>query len=151
MARAPFQVLVLPYRLTQDGGILYAVFRRKDAGYWQGIAGGGEDVESPLEAAKREAFEEAGIEPTSRFLELDSTSTVPVEGVSGFIWGPDVLVVPEYCFGVMVEREQLTMSAEHMDYKWADYNTARGMLRWDSNKNALWELNHRVRSAPDNL
>jgi len=43
------------------------------------------------------------------------------------------------------------MSAEHMDYKWADYNTARGMLRWDSNKNALWELNHRVRSAPDNL
>jgi len=149
MARAPFQVLVLPYRMTQNGGILYAVFKRQDAGYWQGIAGGGEDAEAPLDAAKREAFEEAGIEPTSRFLRLDSTATIPVVGVCGFMWGPDVLVIPQYCFGVRVEREQLTMSAEHTEYAWMDYDSAAEALRWDSNRNALWELDHRLRRTQE--
>ena len=61
MARAPFQVLVFPYRYTPEEEIEYAVFFRispRYGGVWQAIAGGGEDDETPLEAAKREAFEE---------------------------------------------------------------------------------------------
>ena len=61
MARAPFEVLVYPYRGLPDGRFVYALFRRADAGFWQGIAGGGEDGETPLEAVRREAYEEAGI------------------------------------------------------------------------------------------
>ncbi|MDX9955097.1 MAG: NUDIX domain-containing protein, partial [Anaerolineae bacterium] len=61
MARAPFQVLVYPYRRKLDGQIEIALLKRADAGYWQGIAGGGEDPESPLEAARRETYEESGI------------------------------------------------------------------------------------------
>ena len=55
MSRAPFQVLALPYRITSDSVILYALFKREPStgSYWQGIAGGGENSESPLEAAKR--------------------------------------------------------------------------------------------------
>jgi ADP-ribose pyrophosphatase YjhB (NUDIX family) len=40
-------------------GVLYAVFKRTDGGCWQGIAGGGEKGETPLQAAQREALEEA--------------------------------------------------------------------------------------------
>ena len=58
MARAPFQVLVYPYRKTREDGLEYALLKRSDAGYWQGIAGGGEDNETLLEAARREAYEE---------------------------------------------------------------------------------------------
>ena len=144
MNRAPFQVLVFPYRIAQDNGVLYAIFRRAGGGYWQGIAGGGEDGESPLEAAKREASEEGGVEPNSQFIELDSRATVPVVGVCGFEWGPDVLVLPEYCFGVRVEREGLKLSHEHTEFRWVDYETASQLLHWHSNKNALWELNHRL-------
>ena len=144
MARAPFQVLVLPYMITYDNRILYALFKRADADYWQGIAGGGEDSESPLEAAKREAFEEAGIGSDCEFIQLDSFSSIPVVGISGFLWGEDVLVVPQYTFGVRVDCEQMELSSEHSDCKWVDYDAATEMLHWDSNKNALWELNHRL-------
>ncbi|HEY2253948.1 MAG TPA: NUDIX domain-containing protein, partial [Planctomycetaceae bacterium] len=73
MPRAPFQVLVIPFRRIDGGSFVYALFRRQQAtgGYWQWIAGGGEDDESPLEAARREALEEAGIKK-GRYLPLDS-------------------------------------------------------------------------------
>jgi dihydroneopterin triphosphate diphosphatase len=57
MARAPFQVLVFPYRALDDGDFEFAVFSRAAYRCWQGIAGGGEGEETPLQAAKRESLE----------------------------------------------------------------------------------------------
>jgi hypothetical protein len=48
MARALFNVFVFPYRRAGDE-FKYALLRRSDAGFWQGISGGGEDDETPLE------------------------------------------------------------------------------------------------------
>ena len=45
--RSPLQILVLPFRKNSNGEFEFAVFRRTDAGFWQGIAGGGEDNEIP--------------------------------------------------------------------------------------------------------
>ena len=46
MARAKYQVLVIPYKKTEDG-VLYCVFKRSDiADCWQFIAGGGEDEDN---------------------------------------------------------------------------------------------------------
>lgn len=60
MARARYQVLVIPYCI-QDGNVQFCLFRRSDMGIWQFIAGGGEEDDiSIIESAKREAFEEAG-------------------------------------------------------------------------------------------
>ena len=88
MARAPFQVLVYPFRKTETGLIEYALFKRSDAGYWQGIAGGGEDDETPLVAARRETIEESGIPPTSAFLQLSTVEPVPVtEFRDSHLWG----------------------------------------------------------------
>jgi dihydroneopterin triphosphate diphosphatase len=145
VARAPFQVLVLPFRLTAEGP-RYAVFRRADRAdeCWQGIAGGGEEGEAPIDAARREAWEEAGIGMESRFVALDSRATIPVAHVSGFLWGPDVLVIPEWTFGVEVEREDLVLSREHTEVRWLPYDEAHALLRWDSNRCALWELHHRL-------
>ena len=41
MARARYQVLVIPYCIT-DGQVRFCAFRRKDLDIWQFIAGGGE-------------------------------------------------------------------------------------------------------------
>ncbi len=145
MSRAPFQVLVLPFRQSQDGYLEYAIFKRSDGKYWQFIAGGGENTEKPLETAKREAFEEAGFSPDSEYITLDSCNTVPVAGVTGeFTWGKDVYVVPEYTFGVKIDSSSVTLSREHTEYRWVSYQDAAEMLKWDSNKNALWELNARI-------
>lgn len=67
MARARYQVLVIPYCI-QDGNVQFCLFRRSDMGIWQFIAGGGEEDDiSIIESAKREAFEEAGISKTCNF------------------------------------------------------------------------------------
>ena len=144
MPRAPFQVLVFLFRQTEGGQFEFALFKRSDASYWQGVAGGGEDEETPLQAAQRETYEEAGISPSHHYFELNSLNTVPVAEVCGFLWGQEVLVIPEYCFGVEINDEHIILSAEHSDIRWTDYETARRLLKWDSNKNAIWELNFRL-------
>jgi len=145
VSRAPFQVLVLPYRTFPSGLSEFAVFRRADEGYWQFIAGGGEDNETPMQAARREAHEESDIAPTSTYVRLDSLSTVRVVGVTGeFTWGPDVYVIPQHCFAVEVQGD-LTISEEHTDCQWLSYSKADSLLRWDSNRTALWELDERLR------
>ena len=58
--RAPFQILAIPYKIV-NGSPLYCVFHRADFDQWQFIAGGGEDDESPVQAAKREISEEGGV------------------------------------------------------------------------------------------
>lgn len=74
--RAPFQVLVIPYKIINNE-ILYGIFLRSDMKVWQTISGGGEDDESPIEAAKREANEEAGIDYNANYIKLDCTCTIP--------------------------------------------------------------------------
>jgi dATP pyrophosphohydrolase len=145
MARAPFQVLIFPYIEHEQGVIEYAIFRRSDGDYWQALAGGGEEGETPEEAARREIKEEAGIVGNHDIISLDSKASVPVIGVTGeYTWGDDVFVIPEYPFGVRVKCRELRLSKEHIGYKWVGYEEAMSMLKWDSNKNALWELNERL-------
>lgn len=146
MGRSPFQVLVFPY-LYMGNEILFAIFKRKTAGYWQGIAGGGEDNETPLQGAKRESLEEAGISSEFKFISLDSITTMPVEHVVGeFLWGENKYVIPEYSFGVEVPEMDIELSNEHSEFKWVHYEEAMKMLKWDSNKNAVWELNKRLKA-----
>jgi dihydroneopterin triphosphate diphosphatase len=142
--RAPYQVLIFPYIITDDS-IQYTIFNRSDHGYWQGIAGGGEDGETPSESAKREAFEEAGILREYPYIQLDSVSSLPVVDVVGeFLWGEDIYVIKEFSFGVQVPTKNISLSKEHLNYKWLCFEEAVTLLKWDSNKTALWELNKRL-------
>lgn len=142
--RAPFQILVFPYLKSSNNEIKYCVFKRKDLDVWQGIAGGGEANETPLNAAKRESFEEAGILTNSKYIQLTSMASISAEAISGFIWGKEVLVIPEYSFGVEVKNNKIQLKNEHTSYEWLDYTKATRKLKWDSNRTALWELNHRL-------
>jgi len=146
VARAPFQVLVLPFR-RREGRLEYAIFRRADDASWQGIAGGGEDGESPVEAAKREAAEEAGTPLSVSLFPLQSMSTVPVTCISEGVrrhWPHDLFALPNHAFAVDCSDLQLRASAEHTELQWVAYETAYALLRWESNKISLWELNERL-------
>jgi dATP pyrophosphohydrolase len=146
MTRAPFQVLVYLYRKNEEGRIEYALMKRADEGYWQGIAGGGEDEEKPLEAARRETYEESGIPPTSEFLQLDTIESVPAtEFRDSYLWGNNVYVIPQYCFGVAARNTRIVISREHTEYKWFAYEEACKLIKYDGNKTALWELEKRLR------
>ena len=148
MARAKYQVLVIPYK--RDGGdTLYCIFKRSDMDEcWQFVAGGGEDEDgTPLASARREAFEEAGISSRLRFTQLETKCSIATECFpkARRIWGEDCLVIPEYCFAVELESGDVSISREHGCFEWVDYSTAKERLRYDSNKVALWELDNKIR------
>ena len=131
--RAPFQVLVFPYRI-EAGRPLYAVLKRADD----------EADETPEQAAARELTEETGME-TRELCRLDSVAYLPVASVTGsLIWGEDVRTIPEYCFGALACDASIELSSEHVDAAWLPYERALGVLAWGSNRAALGELHERL-------
>jgi dihydroneopterin triphosphate diphosphatase len=149
--RAPLQVLVIPFRRTA-AGLEFAVLRRSDAGWWQFVAGGGEDDESPQQAAERETREELGITVNDCLLPLDARATVPRSCFpASDAWGHEVYVIPEHCFAIHTGDSPLVLSGEHSEVRWVSYDQACSMLRWDSNRTALWELNERLKKVPNQL
>jgi dATP pyrophosphohydrolase len=145
MPRAPFQILLLPWRWAADGSAEFLIARRADLGIWQAIAGGGEDDETPLAAAKREAYEEAGIPADCTLVPLDATTSIPAHIFPGTNhWGDKVYVINEHAFGVDVAGRELRVSHEHTEFRWLSIVDASVLLRFDSNRIAMWELNQRI-------
>jgi NTP pyrophosphohydrolases including oxidative damage repair enzymes len=143
MGRLPYQVLVLLY-LREESRIKYCVFERKDlCGCFQFIAGGGEYGETPMQTAVREVHEESGISGVE-FKQLTSMCYIPTSIFSEEqrkAWGANKYVIPEYAFCAEVKSEHIKLSEEHVKYKWVTYKEALSLLKWDSNKTALYELN----------
>jgi len=145
MARSPIQVLVIPYRMPLTGSCEFGVFHRPEPDMWQFVSGGAEDDETPEQAAKREAFEEAQIPLSLPLLQLDSFATVPRKAFpDASHWPKSLYVVPEYAFAVDVSAYPITLSQEHDEIRWLNFKEAYGRLTWDSNRTAMWELNERL-------
>lgn len=146
MGRLPYQVLVIPY-VKEKCNIKYCIFeRRKPQGQIQFIAGGGEDEETPLQAAIRETREESGIQ-YAVFQPLTSLCHIPTNIFSDAqrrAWGMDVVVIPEYSFAAAVTSYDMQLSDEHVGFRWVAYAEALPLLRWDSNRTALFELHCRL-------
>lgn len=142
--RQPYETLIFPYR-RYEKEVKFAIFLRSDMKIWQGICGGGEEGETILETAKREAYEEAGINYTSDYIQLDTMTTIPITSISSMssLKG-NIYVVKEYCFGVDAMNQEIKLSDEHIEYRWLTYSEAKELLKWDSDKTALWELNERL-------
>jgi dATP pyrophosphohydrolase len=143
--RAPFQVLVIPFRRSPTGEHQVALFLRADALCWQAIAGGGEGAETPLAAARREAAEEAAIPPGRPFYALHATASIPADEVAPGTWPPHVLAIPEHAFAVDVGDHAIALSHEHCRFAWLSVAMALNVARWPSNREAIAELDTRLR------
>ena len=143
--RAPFQILAIPYR--REAGYRFCVFHRSDIDQWQFVAGGGEDAETPLQAAIREIKEETGVTAQS-VLPLTSMAYVPANVIAERHrkhWPKDTYVIPEYAFAFACDGD-ICLSDEHVGCEWLSYGEAMQRLCWDSNRTALYELNCRLRA-----
>lgn len=151
--RQPHQILAFPYKKNENGEYIYGVFcRTGKKERWQGIAGGVEENETYLEACKREANEEAGISYDAPVVELNSISTMPVVNVTKeFIWGEETYLIYEHCFGIDATNEDIKLSHEHTKMQWLTFDEAKKLLTWDSNRNALWELNWKLTNNKLNI
>ena len=115
--RAPFQVLIIPYRKTADG-LRFCVFHRSDRDIWQFVSGGGEDDEAPPEAARRELFEETGIRAPEEDFELIDSAR-----------GRDTFF-DFYCLERRVAlRDIVLLPGETDDVMWASFDRVHAMIR----------------------
>ncbi len=145
MGRQPVNVLVFPFRKNENDEYEYAVFKRADEGFWQGISGGVDDNEEYFETAKREAFEEAAIPRTCSLYKLNTVATIPANKYpASKEWGPKVYTIPQHYFAIEVRDSELKLSREHTEYRWVSFEEAEEMLLWDTDKTGLYELNNRL-------
>ncbi len=141
--RTPFQILAIPYRKGTQ--LQFCVLHRSDCNQWQFVAGGGEDAETPIEAAIREISEETGV-IAGNVTKLVSMAYVPANVISERhrkYWANDVYVLPEYHFAFEC-ISNIRLSDEHLECEWLGYTDAMSRLTWDSNKTALYELHCRL-------
>ncbi len=138
--RQPYQTLILPYIKGKDG-YLFCILKRADFLFWQFVSGGGEYGETKKETAERELFEETGIKADVQ--ELKSIGSVPVDNPEKHGWGK-TYVIPEYAFSVELKDKKIKLSEEHLDYRWVSYEEALELLKYDTNKTALFELKKEV-------
>lgn len=142
-SRQPIQVLVIPYRLASAGLEILAL-RRRDVKVWQFVAGGAHEGESLAQAALRESQEELGsVLATSRLMPLETQGTIPRYHFSAS-WPDSILVIPEHAFAVNCEGLELSPTQEHDLHQWLRPELAWSLLRFDSNRTALWELCQRL-------
>jgi dATP pyrophosphohydrolase len=143
MGRAPFNVLVYAFRIVNAEAVEYVLLRRADNGAWQGVSGGGEDSETPIEAANRELFEELGVRPLEPLVQLDAVEPIPAAIFrDSENWGEDVFVIPQYGYGARIQEQELKLSPEHIELRWLHFDEAFRLLRY--NHTPLWELHARL-------
>lgn len=137
--RAEMQVIIIGYIDDE-----YLVLERADQSMWQFVSGGGEDDETPKEAAIREFYEETGI-AVDHMIQLDSTTSIPSDIFIEHRDKQGLYVVPEYAFATALKDKEVTLSEEHHTYKFLKYETCLDLLKHDSNKTALNELKRRLK------
>lgn len=144
--RLPKQVLIIPYRI-KDENVQFCIFKRKDLEFWQWISGGVEDFDENIyAAAKREIFEETGVDSNLELTQLECITKIPVVNiVKEFRWGNDIFYADEYSFSVKFDNIDIVLSDEHSLYSWMSFEEAKKLLKYDSNKSALWELNEKIK------
>ena len=146
MAKVKIRVIdAYVFRKTK-AGIKYLILKRaKTKMYehlWQGVAGKIEKGEQAWETAIRELKEETNLVPKMLFV---------ADHISKFYekHGDRINFVP--VFGVEVDSEIISLSGEHSDYKWVDYDTACSYLVWSGQKKGISTVNEMIISNDDRM
>lgn len=120
MARARYQVLVIPYCIT-DGrcGSVCSEERIWISGSSSRAA---ERTKTRLSSSPHggKPLKRQGIPVTCSYSPLDTCCSIPADCFrdAEALWGQDCFVVPEYAFAVKVENTSLQLSREHTEYEW---------------------------------
>ena len=109
---------------------------------WQGVAGKIETGETAPETAIRELKEETGLDPLTMFV---------ADHVSRFYeaHGDQINLVP--VFGIEVNSDKVTISEEHIDYKWVDIQEALSTLVWNGQKEGISAVYSMLFSKDDRI
>jgi len=133
------------YRQTQEGIKFLLLKRAKTKIYehlWQGVAGKIEEGETAVETAIRELMEETGFKPFRMFI---------ADHISKFYeakWDR-INLVP--VFGIEVKKSEVSISKEHCDFKWVDFELASKTLVWQGQKEGILSVHNMLISDDERM
>ncbi|MFD1803299.1 dihydroneopterin triphosphate diphosphatase [Mixta tenebrionis] len=137
----PVSVLVVIY--ARDTGRVLMLQRRDDPAFWQSVTGSLEAGETPLEAARREVFEELAIDVAAEGLTLkDCRRQIEFEIFAHFRhrYAPEVTHNTEHWFCLALPQERNVMLSEHLAWQWLDAAEAARVTKSWSNRQAIEEF-----------
>ena len=133
------------FRQTNNG-LRFLILKRAETKIyehlWQGVAGKIEKGEKAWQAAIRELKEETGFDPVRVFV---------ADHVSRFyeIHGDRVNMVP--VFGIEVDSISVSLSKEHCEFQWVDFETAKNILIWNGQKEGITAVFEMLNSDDDRI
>ncbi|TCP10701.1 dihydroneopterin triphosphate pyrophosphatase [Crenobacter luteus] len=142
--KQPVSVLVVIYTPQLD---VLLIERADKAGYWQSVTGSREGEETLAETARRELYEETGLD-ASRYLLEDwrYTNTYEIFDHWRARYAPGTTHNVEHVFGLRVpSRLPVTLApGEHVAYQWLPWREALDRVFSPSNADAIARLPARV-------
>lgn len=144
--RLPYQVLIIPYKKSLEE-FKFLILKRSDFGFWQWVSGGGETEDKDIiKTVVRELREEIDVSvDIERVIKLESKNTIFEDNPLKYK-NKDITVIPEYAFGVEIKEDKISISKEHKEYRWVTKKEADKLLKYDSNKTALLELDKIIKN-----
>jgi len=119
-------------RKTDQGDKFLLLKRADDAkiypGIWQMITGTIESHEHTKDTLIRELEEETGLKPAKIY---------SIPRINTFYLAISDKICMSPVFLTIVEDENVRISAEHSEYKWAGYELARDIIHWPNQVDSL--------------
>ena len=138
--KIPVSSLIVIYTTKHDILLLHRADKR---GYWQSVTGSLEPQESPYEAAKREVFEETGINTDhNKIQDWNLNHEYEIYLHWRHRYPPNVSKNTEHVFGLeLPEKININISPrEHLEYKWENIKEAKNKVFSWTNRRALEKL-----------
>lgn len=129
-------MLVLVY--TAAGEVLL-LRRRTPEDFWQSVTGSLEWGETPAQAARRELFEETGLEAGDALIDCNTSNRFPILPAWRARYAPDVVENHEHVFRIAFPaRPAIRLDpAEHLEYRWLGRDAAAALASSYTNRDAI--------------
>ena len=125
--------------VTADTGEVLLLRRRDPPDFWQSVTGSLEWGETPLAAARRELYEETGIDAGERLLDLERSVRFPILPAWRERYAPDVDGNLEHWFHLPLPAPVAVRlnPGEHVEHRWLPVSGALRLVRSHTNREAI--------------
>lgn len=145
-AKQPVSVLVVIHTPALD---ILLLERAAHPGFWQSVTGSREGSEALADTARREAFEETGIDASDKlFIDWSLTNTFEIFTEWRHRYAPGVTHNTEHVFSLQVPAGTpiTTAPAEHRSWQWLPWREAAEQCFSWSNRDAILMLPARLKA-----